>query len=331
MKPEDAFSQIDAGEIRNRTVSLGTNPETEAPDEPGEAVEVTVQGFFLRFLGYFAAAVILAVVALLIVGGYLLSHRNTKETSTSSPPPTIPIAFTDEQIKALITDSLTRFLTCETTDERLRFVADPEREAPCLTDYYESRGNRDAGLKSINLIRPVLLDGLSLWVVSYTDSGDVRRNVTFQRAGNDFLLNWSSSYAYGELSWDDFASARPSEPVAMRAFLLRHEGEPPPGYSPQKWASYVVEDNSGHFTQLAVMERTAEGQSLIAESPPEANRLPVFIRMHFENGALGKQLVIDELIHFKWLGQSTLGKGTNSRRSGDPGSGVTSLGIDTVE
>lgn len=331
MKPEDAFSQIDAGEIRNRSVSLGTNPEAEAPDDPENTVEAAVPGFFLRFLSYIAAAVILAVIALLMAGGYLLFIRKAPETSASTPDTKPPIAFSEEEIRSIITDSLTRFLTCETTEERLKFVADPEREAPCLTDYYESRGNRDAGLNSIRLIRPVLLDGLSLWVVSYTDSKDARKNVTFQRAANRFLLNWSSSYAYGELSWDDFASARPSEPVAMRAFLVRHEGDPPPGYPPEKWATYIIEDNSGRFTQLAVMARTAEGQSLIAESPPEANRLPAFLRLRFENGALGKQLVIDELIHFKWLGQSTLGKGTNSRRVESQGSGIPSLNIDTLE
>ena len=331
MKPEDAFSQIDAGEIRNRSVSLGTNPELEAPEDPEEAVEAAVPGFFLRFLSYIAAAVIVAVIALLMAGGYLLFIRKAPDTSAATADTKPPTAFSDLEIHAIITDSLTKFLKCETTEERLKFVADPEREAPCLTDYYESRGNRDAELKSIRLIRPVLLDGLSLWVVSYTDSGDVRRNVTFQRAANRFLLNWSSSYAYGELSWDDFASARPSEPIAMRAFLLRHVGDPPPGYSPLEWASYIVEDESGRFTQLAVMKRTAEGQSLIAESPPDANKLPVFIKLHFENGALGKQLVIDELIHFKWLGQSTLGKGTNSRRLKVQEGGINSLGIDTLE
>ena len=331
MKPEDAFSQIDAGEIRNRSVALGTNPEADAPDDPEEAVEAAAPGFFLRFLSYIAAAVIVAVIALLMAGGYLLFIRNAPDTSAATADTETPTAFSELEIQAIITDSLTRFLKCETTEERLEFVADPEKEAPCLTDYYESRGNRDAELKSIRLIRPVLLDGLSLWVVSYTDSGDVRRNVTFQRAANRFLLNWSSSYAYGELPWDDFASARPSEPVAMRAFLVRHEGDPPPGYPPEEWAAYIIEDSSGRFTQLAVMERTAEGQSLIAESPPQANRLPVFIRLHFENGPLGKQLVIDELIHFKWLGQSTLGKGTNSRRVETPANGIPSLDIDILE
>jgi hypothetical protein len=113
----------------------------------------------------------------------------------------------------------------------------------------------------------------------------------------------------------------------MRAFLLRHQGDIPPGYSPLDWAAYIIEDKAGDFTQLAVMKRSAEGQSLIEESPAEA-RLPVNIELHYEQNPHGQpQLVINKLIHFKWWSDPSQGKGTNSQRTPS----LTNYGIDTLD
>lgn len=325
MKPEDAFQHIDTGTIKNRSVTLGASVEIQDPETLEETFEPTAPGYFLKSLKYVSAAVSLAIIALLAAGAYLLSIPKTSD-SAAAPPTEPPTAFSDGEIHAIITGNLTRFLECSTTEERIDYIADPDIEATHLADYYEARRNRDSPLRTVHIIKPIQISGHTLWVVSYTDAENARRSATFLRDGNRFLLNWSSSYAYGDLPWDVFSTARPAEPVAMRAFLLHHHGDPPPGYTPLEWAAYIVEDKAGEFTQLAVMRRSAEGQSLIEESPAEA-RLPVNIELHYGKDPQGQpQLIIDRLVHFKWWADPSQGKGTNSQRTPS----VTNYGIDTL-
>lgn len=331
MKPEDAFHLIDAGAVKNRTVSLATSPDTRDDEASQEGDKAAVPGYFNHTLRFVSAAVTLAIIALLVAGGYLLSNRKTPESSASAPPVKPLLAFSDGEIHTLITGTLNRFLECSTTEQRLNFVVDPDSETTHLIDYYEVRRNRDSPLRAIRLIKPILLSDHNLWVVSYTDAENTSGSATFKRVGNRYLLNWSSSYAYGDLPWDVFATARPSEPVAMRAFLLHHHGDPPPGYPSLDWATYIIEDKTGDFTQLAVMRRAAEGQSLMEHSPPEA-RLPVNIELLYEEGPHGQpQLVIGRLIHFKWLGDSSTNKGTYSRRSIPENASHHIFGIDSLD
>lgn len=278
---------------------------TENPKEPPTILEHVLK------VGGVVAASFLGFA--LICGLVLLYWKKDTE------PPTAPAGevlkeFTDEEIRAEIHANLERFLKLQTTAERLGFVIDPKIERAALANYYEGRGNRDVPLEGINFIKPVTLDGRRLWIVSYLDVRNENHLLSFERRGNRFLLHWSASYVYGELPWDRFAERKPSEPVAMRAFLLRHEGQMPPGFDSDEYAPFVVEDDKGAFTGMALMKRDAEGFALLADAP-EGSKLPVNIEIFYSKEPGGdRQLMIHRLIHFQWLGSPLRGKGKPFRR-----------------
>ena len=309
MKPEDAYHQIDPA---NPALQPAPTESSQTPweDETAKPTQTEQRYSFLqKLIAVTACCGFAAGTILLVTGGWLASARKQTSPSPSTPASHPPAPLTDAEIAHRISDHLSRFLKSDTTEEKLRHVAEPRSEAPRLSDYYETRGNRDAPLREIHLIRPVQIGESHLWVVSYTAVDGIRRNATFTRSGDDFLLNWASSYAYGELPWEVFANAQPTEPVAMRAYLLHYDGNLPPGYSAADWAAYVIEDKDGTFTELALMSRTSMDQPLIGQSP-RGTRLPVHLELGYHIGSAGrKQLVIHSLIHFRWWNDSSSGKG----------------------
>lgn len=277
---------------------------TENPKKQLSIIEhfLTVGGVVAA--SFFAFALICAVA---------LIYWPKSSGPVAQPEPVVVEAFTDDEIRAEILEVLEKFLKAKTTSERLDFVFDPEVERAALADHYVGRGNRDLPLASVKFIKPVTLDGRRLWIVSYLDSLDEPHLLSFERQGNRFLIHWSASHAYGDLPWEKFSAQKPSEPTAMRAFLLRHDGPLPPGYLPEKWSAFVVEDDKGAFTEIAMIDRNSEDFALLDETP-EGARLPVNVELVYAEGPNGiRQLIIHRLIHFQWLGPS-IGKGEPLRR-----------------
>lgn len=308
MEPEEAFRLIDPRGVKHRPV---------APGEEIEEIDVEDQLIgspqekpkWLRYTIVSITAIVgLCFIAVLASGIYLL--YDTKEPEVRNVEPEEPIIiFSKVEVELHIEASLKAFLDCTSTEDRLRYVATPESESHAMADYYDKRGQMDASLWKIRLIKAANLEGGQIWMVAYYDVKKRLRYARFERLKNRFVMQWSSSYGYGELPWSEFMSREPSGPISMRAFVLRHMEELPTGIDPKKYLGFVVENKRGEVTSFAIMDRSAEGAHLLSRIPPKT-RTPVHLKLGFINLANGtRQLVIHELIHFQWHHHTMSSKG----------------------
>ncbi len=308
MEPEEAFRLIDHRGVKNRPINPGQTTEVvDAEDKMDGAPAAAPK--WLRFTIICVSVILIAgFIGILASGAYLLYDQNDPIPKTDAPNNS-PIVFSDTESKELITSTLEKFLNCINTEERLKYVLTPEIERSRMIDYYEKRGNLDVALWKIKLIKPANIEGIQIWMVAYLDVKKNMRYMRFERMGNAFRIQWSSSVGYGELPWDQFAVAQPSEPVQMRCYILRNTGTNPSGFDPLIHYSFIVENQRGEFTKPAIMHRNSEGAHLL-DSIPTGSRNPVNLLLKYTDLPNGnRQLVIDKLLHFQWHQHTMTDKG----------------------
>jgi|TARA_B110000908_G_C10242553_1_gene446918 hypothetical protein len=308
MEPEEAFRLIDPRGVKQRALTPGETVEKDdaedkldgSPTEPPKWLRYTIISI--------TVIVSLCFVGLLGSGIYLLYDKKEPEVRELKLEDPI-IIFSETEVEQHIEATLKAFLACNSTEDRLLYVATPELEREPMIDYYDNRKQLDASLWKIRLIKAANLEGGQIWMVAYYDVKKRLRYSRFERSKNRFVIQWSSSYGYGDLSWSEFMSTEPTGPVAMRAFVLRHMNVLPAGIDPKKFFGFVVENKRGEVTSFAIMEKSADGAHLLSRIPPKT-RTPVYLRLGYIDLSNGtRQLVIHELIHFQWRHHTMSSKG----------------------
>lgn len=308
MEPEQAFRLLNPRGVKHRAVTPGETLDEVDAENKLDGAPVETPKWMRYTIICITAILTVGFVGILATGTYLLYDKK------DAPPETVAkekplIVFTKEETEERISATLKKFLDCTNTQERLQYVLAPEIERDSMIDYYENRGNLDVALWKIKLIKSANLEGMQIWMVAYLDVKKTLGYMRFERAGNQFLIQWSSSVAYGQLPWNTFVRSQPSEPVQMRCYILRNTGAAPAGFDPTTHSSFVVENQRGEFTELAIMRRDAEGAHLL-ESIPAESRNPVNLMLKYADLTNGtRQLIIDELLHFQWHQNTMSDKG----------------------
>ncbi|MBT8044521.1 MAG: hypothetical protein KJO79_06175 [Verrucomicrobiae bacterium] len=305
MEPEEAFRLIDPRGIKNRAVATNESPE-QVDVEDLMTDKPTDSPKWLRY-SIICISVILSLgfIALVARGVYLIYDKN-EPIEKQAPEEEALVIFSEEEIHQQIEKILKAFLDCTSTRERLQYVLSPNLEETAMRDYYDKRGNLDTALWKIRMIKSTNLSQRQLWMVAYYDVKKRLRYARFERDGNRFLIQWSSSYAYGEMPWSEFISTEPDGPVAMRCYIIRQNAELPPGIDPSKYLGFVIENKRGEVTRFATMAKAAPGALLLSRLPIKT-RNPVHLRLGYIDLPNGiRQLTILELIHFQWH-QHTMG------------------------
>ncbi|MFK7911516.1 MAG: hypothetical protein AB8F34_13090 [Akkermansiaceae bacterium] len=308
MEPEEAFRLIDHRGVKHRALNPGQiKEEIDAEDKmdgaPAEAPK------WIRYT-IISIATVLALTFLIILGqgAYLLYDKKEPipREIVVKEPPTI---FSDTEIEKLITERLKAFLDCTNTQQRLLHVLTPKIEQEAMYDYYEQRGNLDKSLWKVELIKSANLEGTQIWMVAYQDVAKAIKYVRFERAGNEFLIQWSSSYGYSQLSWNEFARSQPRTPVQMRCFVLHNTNSLPPGIDPSDYLGLTIENKRGEFTSTAIMKRNSKGARMLLNLPL-GTRNPVNLLLRYKDLPNGtRQLTVDKLLHFQWYQSSSTDKG----------------------
>ena len=308
MEPEDAFRLISHQGVKHRPLNPGAiKEEADAEDKLDGSPQERPK--WLRYtIISISTVVALSFIAILASGAYLLYDKKEvapQEVTTED----LLVIFSEAEIEELVTARLKAFLDCTNTQQRLLHVLTPNIEQKAMFDFYEQRGNLDKALWKIELIKSANLEGTQIWMVAYQDVNKALKYIRFERSDNVFLIQWSSSYAYGELNWNDFARTQPSKPVQMRCFVLRHPDFLPPGIDPALYVGLTIENKRGEFTSTAIMHRDAEGAHLLSKLP-KGTRNPVNLLLKYTDLPNGtRQLTVDKLLHFQWHQATMINKG----------------------
>lgn|GEM_PF-2393102 len=234
------------------------------------------------------------------------SSENLREVFVQ--PRALALKAKEKRLEAVIEG----FVAAKTAEEKAAYVIDPIRVLPLMRKFYarERAGSDEVGpllLRSFYFIQGyeyaieerVLGDGTGqpLYV-------GLRNN-----GGNEFKIDWESMVAYGDLSWDEFFTQRPTEPTLFRCYVV------PDNYynfdysDQEKWMSFKLINHRTLDSFNAYTERGSEvhqqlmqafaKRSSAAGAPAPAS---VMIRVSVAPGTKGNRMAqIDEFLQDTWL------------------------------
>ena len=129
----------------------------------------------------------------------------------------------DEVVQAMAV--LDQYWKTESWQGRLPLVSHSERVADLMKDYYENQGAKDPVPGDLISKARYDIDGTEILYFSYSCSRPTGSLEIAMLRGpqGKFLIDWESLTGYGEVSFQEFRSKRPSKPVLMRAYVRLFE------------------------------------------------------------------------------------------------------------
>lgn len=133
------------------------------------------------------------------------------------------LEYSDEVIQAM--DLLDRYWKTTDWKERVPMVVNAEHVASLMKDYYETQRASDPVPGGLVSKARYQIDGTEILYFSYTSNRPTGSLEIAMRRGpqGKFLIDWESLTGYGELSFQEFRTKRPTKPVLMRSYVRLFE------------------------------------------------------------------------------------------------------------
>lgn len=162
-------------------------------------------------------------------------------------PPVEPVVVSGmeriETKREAIGAALAGFFGAGSVDEKLRWVRDPERVRPLMTNHYASHEFKEVKWKGLGWTKSIQEPGIRLgYVEALFEMGEPLALIVEETEGGRVVVDWESSVLYGELPWREFVQAKPTNPTLMRVLASR------PGSVSQGFGS----ENSEPMQRLSV-------------------------------------------------------------------------------
>lgn len=129
----------------------------------------------------------------------------------------------DEVVQAM--ELLGQYWKTESWKDRVPLVAHSERVAALMRDYYETQGASDPVPSTLVSKARYQINGTEILYFSYASSRPTGSLEIAMLRGpqGKFLIDWESLTGYGEMSFQEFRTKRPHEPVLMRSYVRLFE------------------------------------------------------------------------------------------------------------
>ena len=166
----------------------------------------------------FAGVLVLAVFFLgCAVWALVLMNSGEKSTLTESEPASTGLSF-DEKLEIRNT-TIAEYLAAATLKEKARYVRDPERVLPLMTEYYKTFPLVPEQIRERLVESPVMGKEGILWRVRARDKdihGSIYLLVETQEDGTS-LVDWETDVVYQPSSWSAFKATKSTDAHVFRA------------------------------------------------------------------------------------------------------------------
>jgi hypothetical protein len=130
---------------------------------------------------------------------------------------------TDEVVQALAL--LDQYWKTEDWKERVSLVAHSDKVGAMMKDFYETQGGKDPVPGAMVSKARYKINDTEILYFSYSSSRPTGSLEVAMLRGPEgkFLIDWESLTGYGQMSFQEFRTQRPSKPVLMRAYVRLFE------------------------------------------------------------------------------------------------------------
>ena len=132
---------------------------------------------------------------------------------------TLPLQEDSAELKTALA-VLEGFWQAQTWQEKVAFVWDAGRVGERMRSYYARQEGPEAQRKPLNSAGRYRINGGEILYFSHPGERPLGNIELAMRKlpGGDWKLDWESYVGAGEMTWQEFKSARPAQPVLMRVF-----------------------------------------------------------------------------------------------------------------
>ena len=127
------------------------------------------------------------------------------------------------------------------------------------------------------------------------------------------LIDWDSSVAYGEMSWDKMLVERPTQAVQMRVFVGASDYYHYELADDRRYACFRLGSRGSEDMLYGFVERGSELALRLERTMQASASMPMNVRIKFpENTASKNFVVIEEVIHSYWVDVSSLAEASGN-------------------
>lgn len=161
----------------------------------------------------------------------------------------------DEVVQAL--QLLDQYWKTESWKDRVPLVAHAERVASLMKDYYEVQGASDPLPGALVSKARYQIDGTEILYLSYASSRPTGSLEIAMLRGpqGKFLVDWESLTGYGEMSFQELRTKRPTNPVLIRSYVRLFEYYNYEFSDSKKYLCIKLLSESGYNSVYAYCER----------------------------------------------------------------------------
>jgi hypothetical protein len=152
------------------------------------------------------------------------SNSQTSQFPTQSDIKELKLLETSDEVVQAV-ELLEQYWKTADWKERVPMVAHSERVAALMKDYYEKQGAADPVPGHLVSKARYQIDGTEILYFSYSSTRPTGSLEIAMLRGpqGKFLIDWESLTGYGEMSFQEFRTQRPTTPVLMRAYVRLFE------------------------------------------------------------------------------------------------------------
>jgi len=225
------------------------------------------------------------------------------------------IGLTPQEAREASEDAIRGMMNASSVAERLEWTRPVSGLKERMEEYYSREGGL-VGIKfgSIVDLSPVAFDGVPMEVVIATGKGTETTFPFTVLPGSDrMLVDWDSSVAYGEMSWDKMLVERPTQAVQMRVFVGASDYYNYEFADDRRYACYRLGSRGSEDMLYGFVERGSELALRLERTMQASASMPMNVRIKFpENTASKNFVVIEEVIHSYWVDVSSLAEASGN-------------------
>jgi hypothetical protein len=319
--PDDAEQNSTAEPVLKRREKKRRRPEASAEDQPDWDKAPThrkrvVKGDSKR--RWVIGTLAVAMMATILVGiGLVIQRRQSAASGPVIAVAPAPVATVAEsapenielplemnrnelELVAELEPLTKKFLEATTVEELLPLVRDRDKVEPKIRKFYPDGKVPAPGMSGFNATGNIAYRSKLASVSVRTREFELKQ-IAFIRMADGLKVDWESYVGWSEMSWAEFLTKKPTQPVLFRASLKAVEYYNFSFSDDRVWSSFQFRSADGESVVYGYAKKDSALSARLQPNDPKGTSL-VTVRLKFLPGEASKnQVVIDSFVADGWV------------------------------
>ncbi|MEN8847533.1 MAG: hypothetical protein ABF377_05595 [Akkermansiaceae bacterium] len=192
------------------------------------------------------------------------------------------------------------FMEADTVAERAGYSRFPKPVLSLMEEYYGGTSFEAEGFRKFDQLQISYRDNLLSSFVQTRDFSWVP--IVVEKNGDDYRVDWESWVGYSEMTIGELIEKKPTDPVKVRAVILRQSYFNYGFSDDKKWSSFRLSLHDEDRSLWAYIDRSDELSDRLDLMLKDGREVPaVFLIKYPKNARADDQVIIVEMVSTGWV------------------------------